>query len=229
MARMIITIDGSAGSGKSTAARGLAKRLHIAYLDTGAMYRALGFQMIQKGVCPDDSQAMLETARQTDLSVTCTSDGTRISIDGRDVTEDIRNISVSQAASCVAVVPPIRAILVEKQRAIGAQLGSFVAEGRDQGTVVFLHADLKFVIEAAPELRARRRLEELQSDNHNVTFNDVLADVRRRDERDSIQWAPLLEPGAAVVVDTTDLNLEQVIDLLEQHVRRTCGRPLSQA
>jgi len=229
MPGMIVTIDGSAGSGKSTAARGLAKRLRIAYLDTGAMYRALGFQMIAKDICRDDPQAMLETARRTTLTVVCTPNSTRIEVDGHDVTEEIRSIAVSQAASSVAVVQSIRAILVDKQRAIGAELGSFVAEGRDQGTVVFPDADVKFVIEAAPELRARRRLEELQSDNHAVTFDQVLADVRRRDARDAIQWAPLLREGAALVVDTTHLTLRQVIDLLEEHVRKECARQLPQS
>ena len=221
---MIVTIDGSAGSGKSTAARRLAARLDIAYLDTGAMYRAVGYQVLLEGVCRDDGEAMLDVARTVDLAVTCTPNGTRIRANRRDVTDEIRSIAVSQAASSVAIVQAIRDILVEKQRAIGAALGSFVAEGRDQGTVVFPNADIKFVVEAAPELRAQRRLEELKADSHDVTFEEVLADVRRRDARDAIQWKPLLESGAAVVVDTTELTLDEVVDHLEAVVRERCGR-----
>jgi cytidylate kinase len=216
---MIVTIDGSAGSGKSTAARRLAARLDIAYLDTGAMYRAIGYQILREGVCRDDAPAMFEIARSVDLGVTCTPNGTRISVNGHDVTDEIRTIAVSQAASSVAVVQEIRNLLVHKQREIGTALQSFVAEGRDQGSVVFPYADVKFVIEAAPELRARRRLQELQADNHDVTFEEVLADVKRRDERDAIQWEPLLRSGEAIMIDTTDLSLDQVVDRLEASVR----------
>jgi cytidylate kinase len=211
---MIITIDGPAGSGKSTVARKLAARLQVAYLDTGAMYRAIGHAVMARGADPSVPQELREVARTVKLEVDCGPTHTRVRVDGQDVTEAIRTMAVSAAASHVARDRSIRDLLVEHQRRVGAALGSFVAEGRDQGSVVFPGADVKFVLEATPEKRAERRHREIQTDGQEVSFEAVLDDIRRRDGVDCKQWAPLLEPGAAILIDTTNLTLAEVVDRL---------------
>lgn len=220
MSMMIVTIDGTAGSGKSTAARKLAARLNIPYLDTGAMYRAMAYHLLQRNTPLDDGLAMVDVARRVTMDVDCGPTHTRVRIDGRDVTETIRTMAVTRAAAAVAAVQPIRELLVEQQRSIGEGLGSFVAEGRDQGSVVFPHADVKFVFEAASERRAQRRLDELHADGEEVTYDEVLADVRQRDDRDAIQWRTLLTDGAAIRIDTSRMPISQVVDTLAAHVQR---------
>ncbi|MHC4698597.1 MAG: (d)CMP kinase, partial [Planctomycetota bacterium] len=140
---MIITIDGPAGSGKSTAARKLAARLEIAYLDTGAMYRAIAHAAMQRGVDFTDDEVLCETAASVRLEVDCGPTHTRVRVDGRDVSEAIRTMAVSANTSHVAKCQPIRDLLVECQRKLGGELGSFVSEGRDQGSVVFPRAEAK--------------------------------------------------------------------------------------
>jgi cytidylate kinase len=221
---MIITIDGPAGSGKSTVARKLAARLGIAYLDTGAMYRAIAHAALERGVDCTDSEALAGVARSVDLEVICGPTHTRVKVDGRDVTEAIRTMVVSVASSAVARQEGIRKLLVEQQRRIGAKLGSFVAEGRDQGSVVFPFADAKFVLEAAVEKRAERRHRDMLADGEDVSIEEVLENLNRRDEVDSRQWVPLLEPGAAVVIDTTHMSLKEVVDRLESEIKSICTR-----
>lgn len=223
---MIVTIDGSAGSGKSTAARGLATRLKLPYLDTGAMYRAVGHEVVREGAPLEDAARLEEVARRVELRVDCGPERTRVFVDGRDISDVIRTIEVSRAAAAVAMVQPIRERLIEKQRAIGASLGSLVTEGRDQGSVVFPGADVKFVVDAAPERRAQRRREELLAEGNDVSIEDVLADVQQRDTNDSRQWAPLLTPGAAILIDTTEMSIAEVIDAMERGVRSR-GRTLT--
>lgn len=223
MSSMIVTIDGPAGSGKSAAAQGLAARLGVPYLGTGAMYRAVAYQVLQEGVCGDDASAALDVARRADVLLDCQPTGMRVRLNGCDVTDAIRSITVSRTASTLAIVRPIRDLMVDKQRAIGAALGSFVSEGRDQGSVVFPNADLKFVLEATAQRRAQRRLDELRAANQEVSFEDVLADVQRRDARDAVQWKPLLKPGAAICLDTTVMTLDEVVDRLEARVRQAVG------
>ena len=215
---MIITIDGPAGSGKSTVARKLAARLQVAYLDTGAMYRAIGHAAMTRGVDPSVPQELREVARTVKLEVDCGPTHTRVRVDGEDVTEAIRTMAVSAAASHVARDRSIRDLLVEHQRRIGAGLGSFVTEGRDQGSVVFPCAEVKFVLEATPEKRAERRHREMLADGEEVSFEAVLDDLRRRDGVDRKQWEPLLRRGAAIVIDTTDLTLPEVVDRLVREV-----------
>lgn len=217
---MVVTIDGPAGSGKSTAARKLAARLEIPYLDTGAMYRAIAHAALTRGVSFDDPAALVALARGVRLEVDCGPTHTRVRVDGHDVSEAIRSMEVSAVISPVARHPGIRAMLVEQQRAIGKRLGSLVTEGRDQGSVVFPHADVKFVLDASVDRRAERRFQELQADGEDVTLDAVRANLQSRDAVDSKQWEPLRKEGRAIVLDTTELSLHDVVERMIALIRR---------
>ena len=211
---MIITIDGPAGSGKSTAARKLAARLGVPYLDTGAMYRAIAYTGASRGVDLTQAEAVVSVVRAANLELDCGPTYTRVRVDGRDVSESLRSIENSAATSHVARHQAVRDLLVEQQRALGASLGSCVSEGRDQGSVVFPDADAKFVLEASLRRRAERRMSELQADGEEVTIDEVAGNLDGRDQVDAKQWAPLLRSGQAIIIDTTDMTISQVVDRL---------------
>jgi len=211
---MIITIDGPAGSGKSTAARKLAARLGWAYLDTGAMYRAVALKALQQHVDLDDPQALARIAAAADVDLTCGPTHVRVHLDGLDVTEAIRTLDVSGATPAVARVADVRQILVDKQRQIATQHDDIIAEGRDQGSVVFPHADLRFFMDASVDQRAQRRYHELLADGEEVTLDQVRQNVIMRDENDLKQWSPLLNDPAVVRIETTGLSIVQVVDRL---------------
>ena len=217
---MIITIDGPAGSGKSTAARKLAAKLNMAYLDTGAMYRAIALSALQKGIRLTDEPALIDLARACDIHVDCGPTFTRVELSGVDVSEAIRSMAVSQATSYVARVPDIRKLLVEKQRQIGERLSSLVTEGRDQGSVVFPDADLKFFLDASIEKRAMRRYQELIADGEEASYELIVENLQQRDGNDRRQWAPLLEPATALHIDTTQMTIHEVVERLLEEVRR---------
>ena len=220
---MIITIDGSAGSGKSTAARKLAAKLGVAYLDTGAMYRAIAWYVIEQGIEYTNPDVLLEAARAVEMELDCGPTHTRIRVGGGDVSEAVRSMAVSGVTPYVARHPGIRALLVERQREIGKKLGSLVAEGRDQGSVVFPDAKVKFVLDASVEVRARRRLADLIADGEEVKISAVIDNLHLRDRDDSKQWEPLLASGEAIVVDTTNLTLAEVVDLMAERVEQACA------
>lgn len=220
MKHMIITIDGPAGSGKSTAARKLAARLEIAYLDTGAMYRAIAWAALKRGIDLADPQALLVVARDADLELDCGPTHTRVRVDGHDVSEAIRSLEVSSVTSRVAVCQPIRSILVERQRRIARQLKSCVSEGRDQGSVVFPDADMKFVLDADIDTRARRRYLEMQAEGESVSVDAIRHNLRSRDDVDARQWEALLAPGAAVVIDTSNMSIHDVIERMVEELQR---------
>ena len=215
---MIITIDGPAGSGKSTAARKLAAKLEVPYLDTGAMYRAIAHEGLRRRIDLADVQAALNMAKTLRLELDCGPTYTRIRVDGHDVSEAIRTMAVSAATSEVARNGPIRELLVEQQRQIGRRLGAFVTEGRDQGSVVFPHADFKFVLDASLERRAQRRHQELLVDGDNVSILEVMENLRSRDEVDFKQWEPLLCAGAATLIDTTNLGIAEVVQCMAKRI-----------
>jgi cytidylate kinase len=208
---MIITIDGPAGSGKSTAARKLAAALEIPYLDTGAMYRAITFKALEMGTPLDEPDALVELARNTDIQLDCGPTHVRVMMDGHDVSEAIRTMRVNQHTNFLARVPGVRKVLVEKQQKIGRQIGSLVTEGRDQGSVVFPDADVKFLVDADDLKRAERRYVDLVAEGEDVKYEDVLENIRRRDNNDRNQWAPLLASGAAVQIDTTKMSIHEVV------------------
>ena len=214
---MIITIDGPAGSGKSTVARQLACRLGIAYMDTGTTYRAVTLKALRDKVNLADASALAQTARRADIELTCLPNGTRVLLDGRDVTREIRSAEVSEKSHHIAQATGAREVLVQLQRRIGAKLGDFVAEGRDQGSVVFPDANVKFYLDAQPAVRARRRCDELNARGERTDYRRVLEAIMRRDERDrSRDVAPLVKPEGAVEIDTSDMTIDQVIDRLAE-------------
>lgn len=216
---MIITIDGPGGSGKSTAARKLAAKLGIAYLDTGAMYRAIALAALETGIDLKDEDALTKVARDCDINLDCGPTHTRVTLDGKDVSEAIRTMEVNQATSFVARTQTIRDILVQKQQVLGKSLGSVVAEGRDQGSVVFRDADIKFFLTATLEKRAMRRYQELTADGEDASYETILANLEHRDGNDKRQWEPLLEPEQSLHIDTTQMTIHEVVEYLQEKVR----------
>lgn len=217
---MIITIDGPAGTGKSTVARELARRLGFRYLDTGAMYRAVGLACLRAGIDPQAPQAAAELAARVEIVV----DGRRTWLNGLDVTDDIRSPEATAAASVVAENPAVRARLVELQQRMASQ-GNYVCEGRDQGTVVFPHADVKFYLTAAPEIRAERRRLELAARGEQVPLEILLAQQEERDRRDQERAvAPLRPADDAVPIDTSRLTTQEVVAEMERYIHSRRGR-----
>jgi len=217
---MIITIDGPAGSGKSTAARELAKALGMAHLDTGATYRAVTLLALRRGIDLADDAALAELARGMDIRMVPAGERVGVLLDGLDVTDEIRTEAVSANSRHAAASPAVREVLVELQRRLGRQLGSFVTEGRDQGSVVFPDADVKFYLDARASERARRRCQELRSHGQQADREAVLAAIEDRDRRDRTRAVgPLRVPGGATVIDTSDMDIAQVTERMLQHVR----------
>ena len=224
MTRSVITIDGPAGSGKSTAAAGLAKALGYLYLDTGAMYRALALKSLQAGIAPTDAPALGRLARRTRVDLKVDPGHTlRVLLDGRDVSRAIRTPAVTARASEIAVVPAVRRAMVAQQRRIGRH-GRVVAEGRDTGTVVFPDAAWKLFLTASPAVRARRRWQDLRREGQQVAYAEVLRQVRTRDRRDQTRTAsPLTRAQGAIVFDTTGRTSWQTLQALLRLVR--CQAP----
>lgn len=220
---MIITIDGPAGSGKSTAARKVAARLGIPYLDTGAMYRVVTLAALERGTDLNDDAALAELARTTNYELDLGPTHARVTLDGRDVSEAIRSMRVNDHTRYIACSPGVRRVLIDRQRELGRRLGNMVTEGRDQGTAAFPDADLKFFLDAALEKRAERRLHELQADGEDVTLEQVLANLAERDRTDSGRAvAPLREPPGAIRIDTTRRTIAEVVDTIVEAIRSRC-------
>jgi cytidylate kinase len=220
-APLIVAIDGPAGAGKSTVARGLAVRLGVPYIDTGAMYRAIGLAAREKGVAlpiadPDAIAAIAEAVR---LGVELAPAGTRVSLDGRDVSEAIREPEISRYASAVSAIPAVRRLLVKEQQRLG-RTGGGVMEGRDIGTRVFPETPFKFFLTASPAVRAERRARELASRGTPQPYADVLSEMRRRDRDDSTRAeSPLTLDEGYVVIDSGGKSVEDVISEMEARVR----------
>lgn len=219
MKKLVVTIDGPAASGKSTTARTVAKRLGYKYLDTGAMYRAIGLKALRTGVDVTDEAGMAELARGTEVDVRTLASGTRVLLDGVDVTDELRSPDVSAAASAVAALGPVRERMVEIQRTVGAE-GGIVAEGRDIGSVVFPDAEVKIYLDADLMTRAERRKRELNGKGTPVELGKVERDIRSRDKTDSNRrHSPLVVPEGAVIVNTTHLTIEEQIEEVLREVR----------
>lgn len=210
---MIITIDGPAGTGKSTVAREVAGRLGFDFLDTGAMYRAIALEVVRRGADLHDVRELGFIARHCRIAFDWARQPPGVRLNDEPVAHLLRGSEVTSAASHVAAVPAVREQLVREQQRIGAEHGNLVTEGRDQGTVVFPGAALKVYLDATPAERARRRVAQLRARGEMAQQDDVLREIQERDQRDSTRAVgPLTIPPGAQVIDTTDLTEEQVID-----------------
>ena len=207
----VIAIDGPAGSGKSTVARAVAARTGLDYLDTGAMYRAVTFAAMRRGVDPTDVEPVVKVARDLDLRM---DEGGSV-VDGVDATIEIRGPEVTRAVSIVAANPGVREEMRRRQREWAGRHGGGVMEGRDIGTVVFPDAVLKVYLDASPEVRASRRSKEVA----DLAYETVAADLARRDALDQgREDSPLREANDAVVIDTSNLNVDQIVDAVLEHL-----------
>ena len=207
----VIAIDGPAGSGKSTVARAVAARIGVPYLDTGAMYRSVAFAALRSGVDPEDVEQVANLA--VNMVLTIDTDGT-VTVDGTDATVEIRGPEVTRAVSIVAANPEVRAEMRSRQREFVTRTGGAVMEGRDIGTVVFPDARLKVYLDANPEVRAARRSKEVS----DLSYETVAADLARRDALDQGRVAdPLKVAEGALIIDTSDLGVEQIVDVILEH------------
>ena len=216
----IITIDGPSGCGKSTISRLIAARLGYTYLDTGAMYRAVGYKAIQTGISLEDEPALGELLDRMDLRLAPGDGDTRVILDGDDVSLAIRTAEMGLVASKVSALPVVRQRLTEMQRRL-AERGRVVAEGRDTGTVVFPAAGHKFFLDAAPQERARRRSLQLREKGMAADEEQILAQILKRDADDSSRsLAPLKAADDAVIIDTSALSIEEVVSRMLEKVEK---------
>ena len=217
--KLVIAIDGPAASGKSTTARLAAEKLGYLHVDTGAMYRAVTLKVLRAGIDPRDETAVSWLIGTTDIRLTKTGKTLRVSLDGEDVTEEIRSQEVTRAVSIVSTYRSVRTLMVREQRRLGAD-GGIVLEGRDVGTVVFPGADLKIFLIAGIEARARRRQEELAGGLPAPDLQKLMAELRERDRIDSTRVeSPLRKAEDAIEVDTTDLTIDQQVSIIVEAAR----------
>jgi CMP/dCMP kinase len=216
---LIIAIDGPSGSGKSTLGRMLARELGLLYIDTGSMYRAVALAVIEStSVKETDDVAVGSLAQRIDIDLAGDPDALHVSLNGRNVSERIRDEDVTHVSSIISTIPAVRRAMVERQRELGAR--GAVMNGRDIGTVVFPNADVKFFLDAAIEERAQRRLSEERVHNSSATYDQTLADITERDRRDTSRAdSPLLTADDAIVVDSTGMTIEDVFQKMLVIVR----------
>jgi cytidylate kinase len=216
--KIIIAIDGPAGSGKSTAAKNLARKLGFTYLDTGAMYRAITFLAIQNGIV-DDVAAVIEMTKNVSLKLKYENGLTRVFVNNEEVTEQIRSFDVSSKVSEISTIPEVRMEMVKIQKRIGEE-ENLVAEGRDVTTVVFPDADVKFYITASIDERAKRRLRDFKNSNVDISFDEVKANLEKRDKIDSSrEVSPLRKSEDAIEFDNTGLTPEEDLEYLYKKVK----------
>ena len=220
---MIITIDGPAASGKSTMARLLAEKLDASFLDTGAMYRAVTLAAMQAGVDLNDELKLLDIAQTREFKFSVEAGETTVCIDSVDVTERIRDPEVTANARYIAGAPKVRAELVRMQRRFATARHKIVTEGRDQGTVAFGDADVKFFLTAGAAERARRRQADLKAKNNNQSLEQIQRAIEERDRSDENRAVGPLKPADdAIVVDTTDFTIDEVVEKLLMFVKERC-------
>lgn len=209
-----VAIDGPAGAGKSTIAKTIAARRGMLYLDTGALYRAIGLFALRSGTDTKDADAVAALLPRIKLELAFAEGTQHVMLCGEDVSDDIRTPPVAMAASNVSAIPAVRSFLLSLQRDIASE-NDCIMDGRDIGTVILPNADIKIFLTASPEERARRRLKDLAEKGIEADFDAVVADIKRRDENDSSRAiAPLKPADDAVTVDTTAMSFEQVVELI---------------
>ncbi len=209
---MKIAIDGPGGAGKSTLARAVAAKLSLVYLDTGALYRAVGLAMLNRGIRPDDAAAVIAALPILSPELKYLDGAQHVYIDNDDVTAKIRTPEVSDAASKVSAIPEVRLLLSELQQSM-ARRGNVIIDGRDIGTVIMPDADFKLFLTATPEARATRRYKELEMRGTPQSYEDILRDINERDSRDaSRSIAPAIPASDAVLFDNSELNFEQSVN-----------------
>ena len=219
---LIIAIDGPSGSGKSTLGRMLARELGLLYIDTGSMYRAVALAVIQSTLNEADDVSVGSLAERIEIDLGGDPDSLRVLLDGRDVSERIRDEDVTQVSSIVSTIPAVRHAMVKRQRELG-QRGA-VMNGRDIGTVVFPDADVKFFLDAAIEERAERRLAEEREHDPASTYEQTLADITERDRRDTTRVdSPLVAADDAIKIDSTGMSIEDVFEKMMMIVRERSG------
>jgi cytidylate kinase len=219
---MIIAIDGPSGAGKSTLGRMLARALNLLYIDTGSMYRAVALAVMESSVNSSDDLAVGSLAARVDIDLVGDPDSLKITLEGRDVTDEIRSEDVTEMSSIVSTIPQVRRAMVKRQRELGRR--GAVMNGRDIGTVVFPDADIKFFLTAEPQERAERRFNEERPQDPKTTFEETFADMAERDRRDETRAdSPLKVADDAIVVDSTGLSIDEVFANMMAAIRTRSG------
>jgi cytidylate kinase len=219
---ILVTIDGPAGAGKTTVSKALAGALGYKYIDTGALYRAVGLAAQRQDVLPEDDAGLERVCRGLSLSFKRTGEGTRLFMNGEDISGLIRTPEMSMMASAVSARPVVREFLLSVQKELGGQKEA-VFEGRDMGTVVFPEAEVKFFLDASTRVRAQRRFREL-SDTTSVTLEEVERDIVQRDHNDSTRAiAPLKPAQDAVIIDSSDVPVDRVVEKMMAHIASVTG------
>lgn len=224
--KLIVAIDGPAGAGKSTIAKIVARELSYLYIDTGAMYRAVTWKALQKKVPLRNADALTKLTAETNLVLKQDRKNNllKVFVDGEDVTHKIRSEKISRNTNVVAAVQGVRKILRDKQRAMGKK-GGVVMEGRDIGTAVFPNADIKFYLDASPQERAKRRFQELKAKGKRVSLERIAKALAQRDYKDKHRGiSPLKQAKDAIVIDSTDLSLEQVAQRILGAIQLACRK-----
>lgn len=219
MKKIVIALDGPSGSGKSTVAKFLSDKLNILYLDTGAMYRATALKALNLGIDTFDEEGVKTFINDINLEIKYIDKSQHTFLDGEDVSQKIREPHMSMAASNISSLKTVRLKMVEMQRKIASDF-SCVLDGRDIGSYVLPDADYKFFITASPEVRAKRRFDELKAKNFDVNYDEILKDIEKRDYNDIHRdFSPLVQAKDAVYIDTSDMNIEEVTNKILSFIK----------